>query len=149
MNMNSATGTTRDFSCTVTTRSDKAHFWQVWTDVNRWPRWDTPLKVASLEGQMKTGATGSLTTKSGQTSNFTIIECQPMQGYTFRTNLPGAALIVQRSITCEHDDGRLEFTHRVYFTGALGSVFAALLGPGFMKQLPEVMHELQRLAEDG
>jgi hypothetical protein len=65
MNMNSATGTTRDFSCTVTTRSDKAHFWQVWTDVNRWPRWDTPLKVASLEGQMKTGATGSLTTKSG------------------------------------------------------------------------------------
>jgi hypothetical protein len=71
-----------------------------------------------------------------------------MHSYTFRTNLPGAALTLQRSITREHDDGRLEFTHRVRFTGALSGVFAAMLGPGFMKQLPEVMHELQRLSEN-
>jgi uncharacterized protein YndB with AHSA1/START domain len=144
---NTVTGSTRDFSCTVTTRSDRAHFWQIWTDVNGWPRWDTPLKAATLEGELRTGATGSLTTKNGQTSSFTITECQPMQSYTFRTNLPGATLTVQRSITCEHDDGRLEFTHRVRFTGALAGVFAAMLGPGFMRQLPEVMHELQRLSE--
>jgi Polyketide cyclase / dehydrase and lipid transport len=143
------TGNTKDFSCTVSTRSDKAHFWQIWTDVGGWPRWDTPLKAATLEGELRVGATGSLTTKNGQTSNFTITECQPMHSYTFRTNLPGAALSVQRSITREHDDGRLEFTHRVRFTGALGGVFAAILGPSFMRQLPEVMHELQWLAEDG
>jgi hypothetical protein len=146
--MNTVSGSTKDFSYTVTTRSDKAHFWNIWTNVGGWPRWDTPLKTASLEGELRTGATGSLTTANGQTSSFTITECQPMQSYTFRTNLPGAALIVHRSITREHADGRLEFTHRVRFTGALGGVFAALLGPGFMKQLPEVMHELQRHSEE-
>ena len=147
--MNTVSGSSKDFSYTVTARCDKARFWHIWTDVNGWPRWDTPLKAASLKGELRTGATGSLTTKNGQASSFAITECQPMQSYTFRTNLPGAVLTIQRSITQEHPDGRIEFTHRVRFTGALGGVFAALLGPGFMKQLPEVMHELQRLAEDG
>jgi hypothetical protein len=146
--MNNVTGTAKDFSYTVSTRSDKAHFWNVWTDVHGWPRWDTPLNAASLEGQFRSGATGTLTTKNGQRSSFKITECQSMQSYSFRTKLPGAALTIQRSITREHADGRLEFTHRVQFSGALGRVFAALLGPGFMKQLPEVMHELQRLTEE-
>ena len=61
---------------------------------------------------------------------------------------PGAALTVQRFFGRQHDDGRLEFTHRVHFSGPLGGLFAALLGRGFMRQLPEVMTKLQQLAQD-
>ncbi len=146
--MNNVIGSSKDFSYTVTTNCDKTQFWKIWTDVNGWPRWDTPLQAASLEGEMRVGATGNLTTKNGQTSSFTITECQPTQGYTFRTNLPGAALTVKRSITREHKDGRFEFTHQVRFSGPLGFLFAAILGSGFMQQLPSVMHELQRLSEN-
>lgn len=145
----SVQGTPSDFSCTLKARASKARLWQIWTDVAGWPQWDTPLKEASLEGSPQLGSAGKLITQSGQQSSFTITEWVPQQSYAFITQLPGAQLTVRRFISAEHNDGTLEFTHHVRFSGALGWLFAALLGRGFMNQLEPVMHKLKQIAEGG
>ena len=145
--MSEVVGTPRGFSCTLTTTAPKERIWQLWTDVAGWPRWDTPLQSASLEATIAAGVSGTLVTRDGQRSQFTVTAFAPMSGYTFCTRLPLATLTVGRFFGREHDDGRLEFTHRVAFSGPLAPLFAALLGRGFMWQLPDVMAKLRQLAE--
>ena len=145
--MSEVIGTPKDFSCTLTTTASEQRIWQLWTDVVGWPQWDNPLQSASLEGNIGIGISGQLVTRSGQRSQFTVTEFAPTSSYAFCTLLPGATLTVRRFFGRQHDDGRLEFTHHVRFSGPLGGVFAALLGRGFMRQLPEVMTKLRQLAE--
>ena len=145
--MSEVIGTPKDFSCTLTTTASSERIWQLWTDVAGWPRWDTPLQSASLEASIALGVSGQLVTRNGQRSPFTVTEFSPMSSYTYRTKLPLAALTVRRFFGRKHEDGRLEFTHHVAFSGTLGGLFAALLGRGFMRQLPEVMTKLRQLAE--
>jgi hypothetical protein len=144
--MATVTGTPRSFSYTLQTTANKATFWRIWTDVNHWPRWDTPLKEAKLEGSLQQGAKGRLTTQNGQVSSFTLSEFKTMQGYTFTTQIPGARLVVKRYISKESANS-FEFTHHVSFEGPLAFLFARLLGKGFMKALPPVMENLKRIAE--
>jgi Polyketide cyclase / dehydrase and lipid transport len=144
--MSTVTGTIRSFSYTLETTANKERFWHVWTDVENWPTWDTPLREVRLEGNLQQGATGKLTTQNGQVSSFTISECTPMQSYSFTTQLPGAKLVVRRYISKESLD-KLQFTHHVSFEGPLAFLFAGLLGKGFTKALPPVMENLKRIAE--
>jgi hypothetical protein len=145
--MPTVTGTARSFYYTLETTANKATFWRVWTDVKNWPRWDTPLKEARLEGNLQLGAKGKLTTQNGQVSSFTLSDFKPVQSYTFTTQLPGARLVVRRYISNE-SGSKFQFTHHVSFEGTLAFLFAGLLGKGFMKALPPVMENLKRIAEN-
>jgi hypothetical protein len=140
-----ASGTPQDFWYTLPVTTSRQQFWQVWTDVTGWAKWDTPLKSASLVGAMELGARGQLTTQTGQTSAFVISEFTPLEAYTMTTALPLARLEVRRFFAQEN--GKLVFTHRVRFLGIGAPLFAALLGRGFMQQLPSVMQNLKNLAE--
>lgn len=141
--MSNVQGTPGNFSYTLKTAAKKEVFWRVWTDVKNWHTWDTPLREARLEGAFQQGSKGTLTTKQGQHSSFTITEYKPMQSYTFTTQLPGAKLTVKRYFSSEST-----FTHQVTFSGPLRFLFATLLGRGFMKDLPPVMENLKRITED-
>lgn len=141
--MSEVQGTPSNFSYTLQTTAKKEVFWSVWTDVKNWHTWDTPLREAQLEGTFQQGGKGTLITKQGQRSSFTITDYKPMQSYTFTTQLPGTTLTVRRYFSSEST-----FTHQVTFSGPLGFLFAALLGRGFMKALPPVMENLKRIAED-
>ena len=141
------TGTPKNFSYTLSTSATKEAFWHVWTDVATWPTWDTPLKAATLEGEMSLGTKGTLTTQAGQKSSFTITEYEPLQRYAFTTRLPGARLVVRRYFSGA--DEALQFTHNVTFEGPFGFIFAALLGRGFMRDLPPVMEHLRKRVEAG
>ncbi len=140
-------GNPRNFSYTLPTQSDRDTFWEVWTDVAAWPSWDSPLAKAYLIDKIGLGAKGELTTKTGQSSTFTISEFEPHESYAFTTRLPGASLVVRRYFTSVGDE--LLFTHNVSFEGALAVVFAQLLGRGFMRDLPPAMENLRRTAEKG
>jgi hypothetical protein len=145
--MSSVQGTPRNFFCTLRTTANKETFWRIWTDVKNWPKWDTPLREARLEGKLEQGAKGKLTTQNGQVSSFTISDFKVMQHYTFTTQLPGARLVVKRYITNEAANA-FQFTHHVSLEGPLAFLFAGLLGKGFMKALPPVMENLKRIAEN-
>ncbi len=117
--------------------------WRRWLKVETWHEWDTEVKEASLEGDFKLSAKGTLTPKTGFEASFTITEFTPQQSYTFTTALPLAKLHVRRYFS----ENRTTFTHEVSFTGLLAPLFGRLLGQRFQKVLPEVMANLRELAE--
>ncbi len=140
-----ATGSPRDFEFTLAIQTSRASFWKLWTDANTWANWDTPLQSAILEAPMQLGTRGSLITKTGQKSEFVISQFDNLKSYTMTTALPLGQLEIRRFLT--EQNGQLEFTHRVRFLGLSAGLFAALLGKGFMQELPVVMQNLKVMAE--
>ena len=133
------------FAHTVETTAPPEKIWAAWTDVKRWPEWDTELASASLEGSFALGAKGKLKPKRGAASDFTIWELMPGESYAFTTRLPLCALKVRRHLT--RKDGGAYFTHEVSFVGPLSTVFANLLGRRYREALPVIMENLRNIAE--
>ena len=133
------------FSHTVRTTAPPEEIWSLWTDVARWPDWDTELASASLDGDFGLGATGTLKPERGPASRFTIAELSPGEGYAFMIGLPLCRLGVARRLAREA--GGTSFTHEVSFEGPLSFVFGALLGGRYRWALPGVMENLRGEAE--
>lgn len=85
------------FDHTVGTVAMPGDVWAVWTDVARWPEWDTELESAFVEGGgLVLGASGTLRPERGPTSSFVVSEFEPERGYAFTTRLPLCDLVVRR-----------------------------------------------------
>ena len=140
-----ATGSSRAFSHTVTTRASRDCIWRLWVDTRTWANWDLGLSsAASATHLLRANAEGQIVSRAGQKAKFKVIEWQDGEAYAFRTSLPFAALNVRR--TFEHGQ-QTRFTHAVHFSGPLAGLWAALLGRGFREALPPTMDQLVRLAE--
>jgi uncharacterized protein YndB with AHSA1/START domain len=134
------------FAHTIETSAPPEKIWGAWTDVEHWPQWDTELASAALDGSFALGATGSLKTKRGPVSRFTISELIPRVSYSFTTRLPLCELKVRRRLT-RKEGGGAYFTHEVSFVGPLSFVFGNLLGRRYREALPTVMENLLKIAE--
>jgi hypothetical protein len=133
------------FKHTLQTTATPESIWAVWTDVKRWPSWDTELEEASLAGPFALGAQGILKSKGAPPSTFTISQLDMGRSYTFTTKLPLAQLHVRRYLN-DINSATL-FTHEVSFSGSLAFVFARVLGGRFQAALPGVMRNIQRIVE--
>jgi hypothetical protein len=134
------------FDHTLETTAPPEKIWLAWTDVERWPEWDTELDSAALDGSFALGAKGSLKPKRGPVSRFTISELTTRVSYSFTTRLPPCELKVRRHLT-RKDGGGAYFTHGVSFVGPLSFVFDNLLGRRYRQALPMVMENLRKIAE--
>jgi hypothetical protein len=142
-----AEGTASHFFCTLETTAQPEAIWRVWTDVEKWPTWDTELDSARLHGVFRAGTSGTLKPKSGSMAQFVIEECTEGSHYTFSTALPFGALKIRRTLEYSSATGRTQFTHDVQFTGVSGWFFAWLLGNQYKTALPNVMMKIRALAE--
>lgn len=133
------------FEHTLETTAPAERIWQLWTDVAGWPRWDTALVAARLDGPFALGAQGRLHSKGSPTSTFRIVELEPGRSYTFAVLLPLAELRVRRVLAPAPAGTR--YTHTVSFVGPLGWLFGLLLGRQFQTMLPGVMERLRQLAQ--
>jgi hypothetical protein len=128
---------------TTTATADRV--WQIWTDVEKWPTWDLPLKSASLEGPFSNGVKGTIVPKTGSKAGFVIRDVTLGQTYTLVTPIPLGALHIKRQLSTE--SGKTLFRHEVWFSGPLKGLFGLILGKGFRKVLPEVMALIKKQAE--
>lgn len=139
-----AEGTDKAFSHTVTTTAPPEAIWALWSDARTWKDWDTGLKDAALDGVFDVGARGTIKPLSGGSANFEITAVDPGRSYTFETALPGAKLVITRTIV---STAPTTFRHDVAFKGATAGVMAGQMGAGFRADLPVAMDKLARLAE--
>ena len=133
------------FEHTVETVASPGKIWGLWTDVERWPAWDTELASASLDGDFVRGARGTLKPRRGPASAFVISKLTPGESYVFVTRLPLCELRVERRLA--RRTGGTTFTHEVTFVGPLSFLFGSLLGRRYRESLPVVMGNLRRIAE--
>ena len=132
------------FSYTLTTAATPAAVWSTWTDVEKWPQWDSELTSARLFAPFALAAEGQLTPKKGPTSKFYLSQLDWGRSYTFTTQLPLCRLHIHRFITYGQP---LRFTNEVSFEGPLAYVFKLMLGNRFQRVLPGVMKQLRAQLE--
>jgi hypothetical protein len=143
-------GARRFFAEGSTTRADRV--WQLWTNPQTWGEWDLGLRSASLTGPFAPGAVGRIVDLSGRSSRFTVEDVSPGTGYRYRVALPGARLVLTRTLRAAGADPSSMVTvrHEVAFAGLLGGGWALLLGRGFRRQLgPTVERVLAAADRDG
>lgn len=113
--------------------------WDAWSDVPSWPRWDTELAEAHLEGPFAVGTLGKMRAKKGNVwSKFRIVEIRRDRGYSCIVPMPGGELRFDRTFT-RREDGSLRITHDLVFSGALGWLYALLIGRRTNKIYPELL----------
>jgi hypothetical protein len=133
------------FSHTLETTASPEKIWSIWMDIDRWPEWDTELKLTQFEGKVMLGATGMLVPKTGPKAKFEIAQLSWGESYTFVTQLILCKLYVHRYLRV--NDNKTIFTHEVSFEGLTAGLFSKLLGKQFKLVLPDVMQNLRAIAE--
>jgi hypothetical protein len=141
-----ATGRRSHFAWEVSTTASPERVWSVWTDVARWPTWDTELERASLKGDFISGSQGELKGKGSPVSVFWLEDVQPQKGYQVITRLPlGSRLVIERTLFVT--PGGTRFRHEISFHGAFGRLLALMVGDNYRRALPRVMDNIRVLAE--
>lgn len=74
-----------------------------------------------------------------------IVEFIDGKSYTYKTKPPLGSLYVKRYL--ENKNGKLIFTHEVWFKGLTGGIFAKAFGKNFIAMLPNVMDNVKQIAE--
>jgi len=136
------------FSHSMETTAPPGRVWEVWTDVERWPEWDTELREASLNGTadgFDVGTEGHLEPRVGPTARFVVTDVDPVRSYTYEVALPLGTLLVRRSL--HSHDGGTTFVHEVWFEGLLRGLYSRTLGRRYRRALPEAMTAVRDHAE--
>lgn len=128
------------YSNSIVANVSEDALWRAWSDIPSWPRWDTELAEAVLEGPFAIGTIGKMKAKKGGVwSKFRIIEINRDKGYSCVVPLPGGQLRFDRTFE-RMEFGTLRITHDLIFTGGLGWLYALLIGRGTNRIYPKLLN---------
>lgn len=130
---------------TLPTKASKQTIWDLWADVEGWPKWDDELEYVKSFGEFKQGTRGELKPKGGPVVKTLISECTPLKSYTDESKLPLAKLCFTHEIT--EKNGLRWITVRLSFHGLLGWLFARIIGKNLANGLEKQMKNFIALAE--
>ena len=145
LNAQDRTPTNKHFWYSMETVAPPEAIWSIWMDVPNWKNWDTGLKDASIEGEVKLDAKGTILSLEGRSSKFKVVEFTKGKSYTYKTRLPLGSLYVKRFL--QTANGKTTFTHEVWFKGLTGGIFAKAFGGKFRNMLPDVLESIKEIAE--
>lgn len=136
----------KHFWYSMETTASAEEIWSIWVDVPRWKDWDTGLKDAYMDEALGLNAKGVIISLEDRKSKFKIIEIVEGKSYTMKTKLPLGSLYVKRYL--EEKEGKVIFTHEVWFKGLTKGIFAKAFGGKFRKLLPDVLENIKNIAEN-
>jgi hypothetical protein len=129
-----------------TTKASREMIWKLWSDVENWKVWDKDVENSCILGSFKVGARGTLKSKGGPKTDFTITECTENVSFTDISALPLCKIKFIHLLN-ERSEG-LEICHSIEMSGALSFLFARLAGKQLAKGVPQAVEELIALAEN-
>jgi len=107
-------------------RASRAVVWQWWTNVEKWPTWDTDLSEAALLGELAVGAQGRMKVADDAVVPFVVTELIPDEKLVIAIALVGGALSYSYTMT-EEENGDLKLAHGVSISGVLGFFWRMML----------------------
>ena len=136
-----------NFQHSVNIAAKPADIFNLYADVNGWPKWDPEVIESSISGAFMTGAVGMIKPKGGPKSKIEFIEVKPNVAFTARCKLPLCVMTFEHELVS--NDSTTTATHRVTFAGFLAPLFGRLIGAGIQRTLPATMAGLKHAAEAG
>ncbi|OGT24811.1 MAG: hypothetical protein A3I12_06925 [Gammaproteobacteria bacterium RIFCSPLOWO2_02_FULL_38_11] len=122
----------------------KEDIWQIWVDVNNWPKWDKELEYCEMKGEFTQGSQFILKPVGGPKVKITLSDVKINEKFTDYCKFLGATI---------HDDHQLEetphglrITNTISMTGLLSFVWVKLVAKNVANAVPKQMDALVELA---
>lgn len=113
-----------------------AAVWELaYVDAEAWPKWNTEIKSAGLDGPLGQGATAKIVFKTGLRLRFEVVEFEDGRLFTDEARLPGARMGHRHLIEPTENGSRLNNT--IYIEGPLAPIWRRIMGPRAAKLLPD------------
>ena len=133
-------------NATAHSAASASTIWELYRDVDGWPRWDHGITASHLDGTFAIGSSGTLQPMGGPEMPFTLTEVSPEQLFTDQTPInPETAIIFRHELTTD-TNGTL-ITHTIQIVGPDAEHLVQALGPQLQHGVVEAVEELARLAE--
>jgi Polyketide cyclase / dehydrase and lipid transport len=134
-----------NFQHSVNIAAKPADIFNLYANVDGWPKWDPEVIESSINGTFTPGAIGMIKPKGGPKSKIELIEVKPNVGFTIQCKLPLCVMTFGHELVPE--GSTTTATHRVTFTGLLAPLFGRLIGTGIERTLPTSLQGLKQAAE--
>jgi len=124
----------------------KEDIWQIWTDINNWPKWHGDLDYCKLEGEFQVGNHFLLKPKGMKVVKIMLTEIQEGKQFTDCTTFFGAKMYDTHAL--EETPNGLQLTNTLVVTGPLAWVWIKLVAQNVADTVPHEMEALVKLARD-
>lgn len=128
----------------IRSAASPAAVWRLYSDVSRWPSFDSEAEHIELDAPFTAGCHGTMKFRDQEPLAFTLTEVEPERMFTDETPV-GDAVVRVRHLLDPTPEG-VRITQRVEIDGP--EAFAAELGAMITADMPATMTRLARLAEE-
>ena len=122
----------------------KETIWQIWTDINNWPKWHGDLEYCKLEGAFVAGNHFMLKPKGVKAFKIALTHIEEGWKFTDCTPFFGAKMYDTHELE-ETPDG-LRLTNTLVVTGPLKFLWIKLVAQNVADSVPHEMEALVELA---
>jgi hypothetical protein len=124
-----------------------APIWErAYADAGAWPRWNSELRSARLDGPLAIGAEARIIFRTGLRLRFRVVEFEDGRLFTDEAPLPGARM-GHRHLVEPAPGGGSRLTNTIYIEGPLAGLWRRVLGPRAGRSLPAAQAAAADLAQ--
>lgn len=122
----------------------KQAIWQLWADINNWPKWHDDLEYCQLHGKFEKGSFFTLKPKNMRGVNIEITDIQPGLAFTDCTTFWGAKMYDTHSMV-ETDNG-ITIKNEMRVKGPMSWLWVKLVARYVASTIPNETEALVKLA---
>jgi hypothetical protein len=120
----------------------------LYRDVDGWPRWDAGLERMELDGPFAVGTTGTMVVAGQPPLRMRLAWVEAGRGFEDETPIPDAGVVVHvRHALQPLEHGGTRITHTLVIDGPNADTVGPTIGPAITADFPHTMAALARLAE--
>ncbi len=129
----------------VKTKATKEQIWDLWSDVENWNKWDSDVEFSNINGKFEVGTFGILKPIKAPKSKFELVKVEKFTEFTTCSSLPLSKMYFTHELY--EKNGELYISHGVEIKGILAFLFFKIIGENIMKNLPQTLEKLSKMAE--
>jgi hypothetical protein len=122
----------------------KEDIWQLWSDVNNWPKWDKELEYCEMEGEFVQGNHFILKPVGGPKVKIILSEVKMNKKFTDYCKFLGATMYDDHEL--EETPEGLRISSTISVTGFLSFIWVNLVAKNVANSVPRQMDALVNLA---
>lgn len=107
--------------------------WNVWADVENWPKWDSELEYCDISGPFEDGTSFILKPKGGPKVTIILYDVVQKKSFSDLCRFPGAVMHDLHEIRMSNDS--VEITNTIRMKGVLSFLWWFLVGKNVSKSI--------------
>ena len=132
----------------ITEATPKA-IWKLYSNVDKWKKWDGSIMEVKIDGPFEEGITGYLTLLGQEPLLFTLTEVKENKLFTNTTILEQLSIKMDFRHEIEVLGLQTKVTHSVILSGLNAEMIGNQIGPMITHEIPSSMSNLNQLASGG